>query len=87
MGQQWYDYFLCSTAASIVFNRLYFVSGDPVVATLAAFASFAVGFVARPIGAVVSEFVPFAATAVLAASGCGSRTTCAPHESARGSRL
>ncbi|MGW5642456.1 MFS transporter [Saccharopolyspora sp. NPDC003752] len=50
---EWYDYFLYGTAASIVFNRLYFVSGDPVVATLAAFASFAVGFVARPIGAVI----------------------------------
>ncbi|MER5388954.1 MFS transporter [Saccharopolyspora sp. NPDC002686] len=50
---EWYDYFLYGTAASIVFNRLYFVSGDPLVATLAAFASFAVGFVARPIGAVI----------------------------------
>ena len=50
---EWYDYFLFGTAASIVFNRLYFVSGDPLVATLAAFASFAVGFLARPIGAVI----------------------------------
>ncbi|QUH03049.1 MHS family MFS transporter [Saccharopolyspora erythraea] len=50
---EWYDYFLYGTAASIVFNRLYFATGDPVVATLAAFASFAVGFVARPVGAVI----------------------------------
>jgi MFS family permease len=50
---EWYDYFLYGTAASIVFSRLYFVSGDALVATLAAFASFAVGFVARPIGAVI----------------------------------
>ena len=50
---EWYDYFLYGTAASIVFNRLYFTTGDPLVATLAAFASFAVGFVARPVGAVV----------------------------------
>lgn len=50
---EWYDYFLYGTAASIVFNRLYFVSGDPLVATLAAFASFAVGFLARPVGAVI----------------------------------
>ncbi|WP_245645191.1 MFS transporter [Pseudonocardia acaciae] len=46
-----YDYFLYGTAASIVFNRLYFTSHDPAVATLAAFASFSIGFVARPVGA------------------------------------
>lgn len=50
---EWYDYFLYGTAASIVFNRLYFATGDPLVATMAAFASFAVGFVARPLGAVI----------------------------------
>ncbi|HEY0578507.1 MAG TPA: MFS transporter [Pseudonocardia sp.] len=50
---EWYDFFLYGTAASLVFNRLFFTSGDPVLATLAAFASFAVGFAARPIGAVI----------------------------------
>ncbi|MFC7343684.1 MFS transporter [Saccharopolyspora griseoalba] len=50
---EWYDYFLYGTAASIVFDRLYFATGDPAVATLAAFASFAVGFVARPLGALL----------------------------------
>ncbi|WP_199429619.1 MFS transporter [Qaidamihabitans albus] len=50
---EWYDYFLYGTAASIVFNRLYFATGDAAVATLAAFASFAVGFLARPLGAVL----------------------------------
>ena len=50
---EWYDYFLFGTAAALVFNRLYFVTGDPLVSTLAAFASFAVGFVARPIGAII----------------------------------
>ncbi|RRO18246.1 MFS transporter [Saccharopolyspora rhizosphaerae] len=50
---EWYDYFLYGTAASIVFDRLYFATEDPAVATLAAFASFAVGFVARPLGGVV----------------------------------
>jgi MFS family permease len=50
---EWYDYFLFGTAASLVFNRLYFASGDPVVATAGAFASFAVGFAARPLGAVL----------------------------------
>jgi len=47
---EWYDFFLYGTAASLVFNRLFFTSGNAAVATLAAFASFAVGFVARPIG-------------------------------------
>jgi MFS family permease len=50
---EWYDFFLFGTAASLVFNRLYFASDDPVVATAGAFASFAVGFAARPLGAVV----------------------------------
>jgi MFS family permease len=50
---EWYDFFLFGTAASLVFNRLYFASDDPVVATAGAFASFAVGFAARPLGAVL----------------------------------
>ncbi|MGI5126226.1 MFS transporter [Pseudonocardia sp. CA-107938] len=50
---EWYDFFLYGTAASLVFNRLFFVTGDPVVATVAAFASFAAGFVARPVGALI----------------------------------
>lgn len=50
---EWYDFFLYGTAAALVFNRLYFATDDAVVSTLAAFASFAVGFLARPLGAVV----------------------------------
>ncbi|GAA4615138.1 MFS transporter [Saccharopolyspora hordei] len=50
---EWYDFFLYGTAASLVFNRLYFATDDALVATLAAFASFAVGFAARPLGAVI----------------------------------
>lgn len=50
---EWYDFFLYGTAASLVFNRLFFVTGDAAVATVAAFASFAAGFVARPIGALL----------------------------------
>ncbi|MFF3285856.1 MFS transporter [Streptomyces sp. NPDC003023] len=48
---EWYDYFLFGTASAIVFNRLYFTTLDPTTATLAAFATFGVGFAARPIGA------------------------------------
>ena len=50
---EWYDYFLFGTAAAIVFNTLYFTTLDPAAATLAAFATFGVGFAARPVGAVV----------------------------------
>lgn len=50
---EWYDFFLYGTAASLVFNRLYFATDDAAIATLAAFASFAVGFAARPVGAII----------------------------------
>jgi MFS family permease len=50
---EWYDYFLFGTAAALVFNRLFFSSLSPVAATMAAFATFGVGFVARPVGAVI----------------------------------
>ncbi|MCI0570440.1 MAG: MHS family MFS transporter [Myxococcaceae bacterium] len=50
---EWYDFFLYGTAAALVFNRLFFPSFDPAVGTLASFATFAVGFVARPLGGVV----------------------------------
>ncbi|MCN9242611.1 MHS family MFS transporter [Streptomyces sp. RY43-2] len=50
---EWYDYFLFGTAAAIVFNRLYFTTLNPTAATMAAFATFGVGFVARPIGALL----------------------------------
>ena len=47
---EWYDFFLYGMAAGLVFGRLHFPADDPVVATLLAFASFAVGFLARPLG-------------------------------------
>ncbi len=50
---EWYDFFLYGTAAALVFNRLYFPTFDPRVGTLAAFATYTVGFVARPIGGIV----------------------------------
>ncbi|MBF4552088.1 MFS transporter [Pseudoclavibacter sp. RFBJ3] len=54
---EWYDYFLFGTAAALVFNRLFFTDLDPAGATLAAFATFGVGFAARPIGAVVFGWI------------------------------
>lgn len=50
---EWYDFFLYGVAAGIVFNQLYFPSEDPVVGTLLAYATFAVGFVARPVGGLI----------------------------------
>lgn len=50
---EWYDFFLYATAAGLVFPSLFFPVGDEVVGTLLAFATFAVGFVARPVGGVL----------------------------------
>jgi MFS family permease len=49
----WYDFFLYSTVTGLVFGQLYFPKSDPLVGTLQAFAIYAVGFVARPIGAAI----------------------------------
>jgi len=50
---EWYDFFLYGVVAGIVFNKLYFPAGDPVVSTLLAYTTFAVGFVTRPLGGVI----------------------------------
>ncbi|MDT7794929.1 MAG: hypothetical protein QOD59_4370, partial [Mycobacterium sp.] len=50
---EWYDFFLFSTAASLVFPQLFFPSGNETVGTLLSFATFAVGFLARPIGGLI----------------------------------
>jgi len=47
---EWYDFFLYGTAAGLIFNQLFFPAGNPTASTLAAYATFAAGFVARPIG-------------------------------------
>jgi metabolite-proton symporter len=50
---EWYDFFLYSTVTGLVFARLYFPHADPFVGTLEAFGVYAVGFLARPIGAAI----------------------------------
>src|SRR3981189_951976 len=50
---EWYDFFLYGTVTGLVFAKLYFPNSDPLVGTLQAFLIFAVGFVARPIGAAI----------------------------------
>jgi MHS family shikimate/dehydroshikimate transporter-like MFS transporter len=50
---EWYDFFLYGVVAGIVFNKLYFPSSDPLISTLLAYTTFAVGFVTRPLGGVI----------------------------------
>lgn len=50
---EWYDFIVYGTAAAIILNTLFFPSDDPLVGTLAAFATYAVGFLARPLGGLV----------------------------------
>jgi metabolite-proton symporter len=50
---EWYDFFLYGTAAALVFNQLFFPTLDPLAGTMASFATYSVGFFARPVGGVV----------------------------------
>src|SRR5258707_1386211 len=50
---EFYDFYIYATAAVLVFPRLFFPKGDPAVATLQSLATFALAFVARPIGAAI----------------------------------
>ena len=52
-AMEWYDFFLFSTAAAIVFNIHFFASDDKITALLASFGTMAVGFIARPIGGII----------------------------------
>ena len=50
---EWYDFFIYGTAAGLIFGKLYFPNEDPLTATLAAFVTYFIGFVGRPIGAAI----------------------------------
>jgi metabolite-proton symporter len=50
---EWYDFFLYSTVTGLIFAKLFFPKSDPLVGTLEAFGIYAVGFVARPVGAAI----------------------------------
>ncbi|MCI2423130.1 MHS family MFS transporter [Saccharopolyspora sp. K220] len=50
---EFYDFYIYGTAAALVFGHLFFPTFSPLAGTLAAFATFGVGFIARPVGAVV----------------------------------
>jgi len=50
---EWYDFFIYGTATGLVFGKLFFPQSAPLTGTLQAFAIYAVGFVARPVGAAI----------------------------------
>jgi MHS family shikimate/dehydroshikimate transporter-like MFS transporter len=50
---EWYDFYIYGTAAALIFGKQFFPNLSPVMGTLAAFATFGVGFVARPLGGIV----------------------------------
>lgn len=50
---EWFDYLLYGTLAALVFGKVFFPDFEPATGTLLAFASFSVGFVARPLGSLV----------------------------------
>ena len=47
---EWYDFFLYGVVAGIVFNKLYFPTSDPYLGTIMAYSTFAIGYLARPLG-------------------------------------
>ena len=50
---EWYDFLIYGTATALVFNKLFFPLSDPALSTIAAFGTYAVGFLARPFGAAI----------------------------------
>jgi MFS family permease len=50
---EWYDFFLYAVVAGLVINKAFFPNASPLVATIASLSTFAIGFLARPVGAVI----------------------------------
>jgi MFS family permease len=50
---EWYDFFIYGTAAGLIFPKIFFPNEDPLTGTLAAFGTYFIGFVGRPIGAAI----------------------------------
>jgi len=50
---EWYDFFIYGTAAGLIFPKLFFPNEDPLTGTLAAFTTYFIGFIGRPIGAAI----------------------------------
>lgn len=54
---EWYDFYLYATMAAIVFSKIFFDPSNPAVASLLAFSTFAIGFIARPFGGVLFGYL------------------------------
>jgi MFS family permease len=50
---EWYEFVIYNSMAALIFNKLFFPSFDPIVGTILAFSTYAVGYISRPIGGVV----------------------------------
>src|SRR5258706_7513408 len=50
---EWYDFLIYGAATALVFNKIFFAAGDPALATIAAFGTYAVGFLSRPLRAAI----------------------------------
>lgn len=50
---EWYDFYLYGTASALVFNKLFFPKFDPMAGIMAAYATYAIGFFARPLGGMI----------------------------------
>src|SRR6185437_96344 len=50
---EWYDFFLYGVVSAIVFNKLFFPASDPYISTMLTWTTYAVGFLARPVGAII----------------------------------
>ena len=50
---EWYDFLIYGAATALVFNKIFFAAGNAALATIAAFGTYAVGFLARPLGAAI----------------------------------
>ncbi|MDY0393734.1 MFS transporter [Virgibacillus halophilus] len=50
---EWYDFFLYGTMAALVFPHLFFTNNDPYTATLLTFTTYAIGYIARPLGGIL----------------------------------
>ena len=54
---EWYDFYLYATMAAIVFSKIFFDNSDPKTASLLAFSTFAIGFIARPFGGILFGYL------------------------------
>ncbi|WP_191831964.1 MFS transporter [Pseudomonas fluorescens] len=54
---EWYDFYLYATMAAIVFSKVFFDPSNPAVASLLAFSTFAIGFIARPFGGILFGYL------------------------------